>query len=209
MSIQTVIAFSCVIFIAGIIIALGIFFGLRARLSKESDNPVGTHSQKYQAKEVIHEVYPNGNVAVSSISNVEGLKHLMSDDNGEGFETIMVDDIEYIIYEELKTIDFYNKNGTQRLMQVKVDGYGNRQREINWIRVFMKGAPKEGYRFFVKHNAQDRQAFKKLLDEHLYGGELQEVALKFQDTCVEMARFNELIVSGKVRKRNGRYYQMY
>lgn len=201
-----IIIFACLFLIACIIIAFGVYFGLKARFAKSESKE---KPQKYRAEEVVHERYPNGNPKVTSISNVEGLKEIMSNDNGDGFNTVLVDEVEYIIYEEQRSIVFFNKKGNKKLIEVAVTGYANRQREVNWIRVFGENAPKEGFIFYMKHNIQDREAFKKLMDKHLYGGELQEAMLKLQDTMVEIARFNELLASGKVRKRGGRYYQMY
>lgn len=204
--VTTTIILAVTILFASIAIGLGIFLGLRERNNKKTSKPI---SKKYKAETVVHEVYPDGNPKIASISNVEGLKEIMSDVNGDGFQTISVDGVEYIVYEEQKVIEFYNKKGNRVTMQIKIDGIGNQQRDVNWIKISKDMSKYDHHIFYVKHNREDLRLFDEFLQKQLYGGEFQEECMKFQDTMLEIARFNELLASRKVRKRNGRYVQVY
>lgn len=119
------------------------------------------------------------------------------------FGKVTVDDIEYTTFDAGEVLLYDRKD--KPVIAFKVDGYGNEQRTINYIRVSDDVKTKDGVIYYVKHSQQDYKLFMQWLDTQLYGGELAKEALAFKDCMEEIAKFNQLLASRKLRKSGGRY----
>lgn len=119
------------------------------------------------------------------------------------FGEITVNGIVYTTFDAGEVLIYDKKQNP--VVSFKVDGYGNEQRTINWIKVSKNVDKINGVIFYVKHNQNDFTLFNNWLNEQLYGGEYVREALKFQDLMEEIGKFNQLLASRKVRKGTGKY----
>lgn len=121
----------------------------------------------------------------------------------EVFGEVTVDGIQYRTFDAGEVLIYDKKN--RPVIAFKVDGYGNDQRSINYVKVSEHIDKVNGVIFYVKHNPADHQLFSDWLNQQMYGGDYAREALHFKDLMTEIGKFNQLLASRKLRKTTGKY----
>ena len=179
-----------------IIATPAIHFGLKARTKKEENN-----SPTFGKPEPI----PNQNGSAPTFTPAS---QVGNQSNWERIDVVFgkvtVDGTEYTTY-DAGEVYIHDKDG-KKVIAFKVDGYGNEERTINYVRISEDLDKVNGVIYYIKHHAPtDYPLLEQWLNSQMYGGKYSREALEYKDCMVEIAKFNQLLASRKLRKSLGSY----
>lgn len=178
--------------IGGMLVSISgyaLYLGFKARASRSTSQPKFT-----SAKESNHKA----EYTPASEAEIVGFQRI-----DEVLGKVTVDGVPYRTFDAGEVLIYDKKN--RPVIAFKVDGYGNDQRSINYIKVSEHIDKVNGVIFYVKHNPADLQLFTDWLNQQMYGGDYAREALHFKDLMTEVAKFNQLLASRKLRKTTGKY----
>lgn len=119
------------------------------------------------------------------------------------FGTLIVDGVEYTTFDEGE-IFFYKQD--RAVISVKVSGYNNQQRSINYVRVGDDLESEEGNVFYVAHQQQHTTLFNQWMDTQVsHNGELKREVLAVKDLMLELGKFNTMLSQRQIRKSGKQY----
>jgi hypothetical protein len=175
-------------------IGFALYFGFKARGKKTSTKPkfVSANDKPEESKKASHTQASKAEIVDTNFKRIDDV-----------FGEVTVDGIRYQTFDAGEVLIYDKKN--RPVISFKIDGYGNSQRTINWIKVSEHVDEIDGVIFYVKHNHQDFALFSNWLQQQMYGGDYAREALHFKDLMEEIGKFNQLLASRKLRKGTGQY----